>query len=127
MIKRICACLIALTLVFTSVNFNVVEASKKMKINHTKSFVRIGKPLKLKVKNANKKIKWKSTNKKIATVSKKGVVKGKKYGKCYVIANVGKKKFKCYCIVTHKVASKITAKTMSKLAKKIKAKYSSLV
>ncbi|MCR5430277.1 MAG: Ig-like domain-containing protein [Eubacterium sp.] len=123
MLKRICACLLALTLVFTSVNFSDVEAAK-VRLNKTKTFVRIGKPIKLKVKNTKKKIKWKTTNKKIATVSKKGVVKGKKYGKCYIVAKVGKKKLKCRCIVTHKVAKKISAKSMSKIAKKIKSKGS---
>ena len=123
MLKKILACLLAVTLVFTSVNFGEVEAAKKYKLNKTKTFVRIGSPVKLKVKNAKKKkIKWKSSNKKIATVSKKGVVKGKKYGKCNVTAKIGKKKLKCRVIVTHKVAKVITAKTISKIAKKLKSK-----
>ena len=123
MFKKILACLLALTLIFTSVNFSEVEAAKKYKLNKTKTFVRIGSPVKLKVKNAKKKkIKWKSSNKKIATVSKKGVVKGKNYGKCNVTAKIGKKKLKCRVIVTHKVAKVVTAKTINKIATKLKSK-----
>ena len=60
MVKKIIACLLTLTLVFTSVNLYKVQASKKMKLNKTKVLVRIGSPVKLKVKNAKKKkIKWK--------------------------------------------------------------------
>ena len=59
MVKRLIACLLTLTLVFTSVNLYKVQASKKMKLNKTKVLVRIGSPVKLKVKNAKKKkIKW---------------------------------------------------------------------
>ena len=47
-----------------------------------------------------KKIKWKSSNKKIATVSKKGLVKAKKAGKVTITAKQGKKKAKCTIVVT---------------------------
>ena len=120
MVKKIIACLLTLTLVFTSVNLYKVQASKKMKLNKTKVLVRIGSPVKLKVKNAKKKkIKWKTSNKKIATVSKKGVVKGKDDGNCTITAKVGKKKLKCKIAVACKVAKKTTAKTMSIVAKKL--------
>jgi hypothetical protein len=124
MVKRILTFLIALTLVFTSVNFTEVQASKKMKLNKTQVLVRIGSPVKLKVKNVKKKkkIKWKSSDKKIATVSKKGVVKGKNDGNCTITAKIGKKKLKCKIAVACKVAKKTTAKTMAAVAKKVKAK-----
>ena len=123
MVKKIIASLIALTLAFSSVNISYVDASK-VRLSKTITFVRIGTPLKLKVKNTKKKVKWKSSNKKIATVSKKGVVKGKKDGECYITAKVGKKKLKCHCVVTHPVAKKITKKTMKKISKAIKKKGS---
>lgn len=41
------------------------------------------------------KISWSSANKKIATVSSKGVVTGKKPGDTTITAKVGKKKYKC--------------------------------
>lgn len=121
MFKKTISIVIALAIMFLCVNVNDVDAAN-IKLNKTITFVRIGKPIKLKVKNTKKKVKWKSSNKKIATVSKKGVVKGKKDGQCYVIAKVGKKKLKCQCVVTHPVAKKITAKTMKKIAKAMKKK-----
>lgn len=44
---------------------------------------------------SNKKIKWSSTKKKVATVSKKGLITAKKIGSCYIKAKVGRKTFKC--------------------------------
>ena len=122
MVKKIVACMIALTLVFTSVNLYEVQAKKKIKLNKAQVLVRIGSPVKLKVKNTKKKIKWKSSNKKIATVSKKGVVKGKEDGNCIITAKVGKKKLKCKIAVAHKVAKSTSAKTIAAIAKKVKQK-----
>lgn len=122
MVKRIVACLLVLTLVFTSVNLYEVQAKKKPKLNKKQVLVRMGTPVKLKVKNTKKKIKWKTSNKKIATVSKKGVVKGKDAGKCVITAKVGKKKLKCKVSVANKVAKSTSAKTIAAVAKKIKAK-----
>ena len=67
-------------------------AAKKPKLNKSKAVIRVGKKIKLRVKNAGgKKVKWTSTKKKIASVTKKGVVKGKKAGKTVIKAKVGKK------------------------------------
>lgn len=45
--------------------------------------------------DTTKKITWSTSNKKIATVSSKGVVTGKKPGNTTITATVGKKKYKC--------------------------------
>jgi uncharacterized protein YkwD len=58
----------------------------------------------LKISGTDKKVKWSSSNHKIATVSKKGRVKGKKSGKCTVTAKVCGIKFKC----------KVTVKSLKK-------------
>ena len=50
---------------------------------------------KLKVLGGKGKIKWKSSNKKIATVTSKGVVRGKKGGTCTITAKRGKFTLKC--------------------------------
>lgn len=65
-----------------------------------------GKTVTLKLKNNKKKIKWSSSNKKVATVTKKGKVKGKKVGKATITAKVGKKKYKCKINVKKKVVYK---------------------
>ena len=68
-------------------------AAKKMSLNKKKVTIRVGKSVRLKLKNAKKKVKWKSANKKIATVSAKGVVRGKKAGKTKITAKCKGKKF----------------------------------
>ncbi len=54
-----------------------------------------GKKETLKVKNTGESVKWTSSNKKIATVSSKGVVKAKKGGVAIITATVGEQKFGC--------------------------------
>ena len=79
------------------------------KLSKTKITLNAGKTKQLKVKNAKGKVKWSTSSKKIATVSKKGVVKGKKEGKATITAKVSGKKLKC--VVTVKAA--ISEKTLS--------------
>lgn len=55
----------------------------------------VGQQKKLKVKNTKKKVSWKSSNKSIATVSKKGVVKGKSAGTAKITAKVSGRKLVC--------------------------------
>ena len=49
-----------------------------------------GKKCKLRVLGNFSKVKWKSTNKKVASVSKKGLVTAKKYGKSKIVVTVRK-------------------------------------
>lgn len=46
-------------------------------------------------------VKWSSSNKKVATVSGKGVVKGRKSGTCKVVARFGGKKYTCKVTVVN--------------------------
>lgn len=72
-------------------------ATKQIRFKVTVTYkIQKGEKLKLYVKGhkKSKKVKWKSSNKKIATVSKKGVVTGKKGGTCKITATIGKKKYK---------------------------------
>lgn len=50
---------------------------------------------KLKINYNSKKVKWSSSNKKIATVSSKGTIKAKKVGTCKITGKIGKKKYTC--------------------------------
>jgi uncharacterized repeat protein (TIGR02543 family) len=84
------------------------KSTKKIALNKKKATLKRGKKLTLKLKNASGKIKWKSSNKKIATVSSKGKVKVKKKIKALtkkkkvkvtITATYKKKKYKCVITV----------------------------
>ena len=101
-LKRILAInLIALTLmtipmVFTDLSTtSVVQAASSIKISKKKKTLRVGDKYTLKITGTSKKVKWKSSNKKVATVNSKGKVKAKKKGTATITAKVGGKKYKC--------------------------------
>ena len=82
---------------------------QSVSLDRSKRTLKKGKSFKLKATilptNAtNKKVTWKSSNKKIATVSSKGVVKGIKPGKATITVTTkdGKKKAKCKVTVKKK-------------------------
>jgi hypothetical protein len=92
---------VALTATMTP-SANVEAAKKKARLNKTKATLFVGDTIKLKVKNVKGKVKWKSSNEKVAKVSKKGAVKAIKSGKATITAKVGNKKFKCKVKVKNK-------------------------
>lgn len=55
----------------------------------------IGNTQKLKVTGTSQKITWNSSNKNVATVNQKGVVKAIEEGNATITAQIGKKSFKC--------------------------------
>lgn len=91
----------------TSVNVMTKKVQKYLKahtirLNKTKLTLNKGKTYQLKLLNAKKsKVKWTSSNKKIATI-KNGIVKGLKKGKAVITAKYHKKTYKC------KVTVKVT-------------------
>lgn len=97
---------LVLTLGFSPVTN--VEAKSAPRLNYKKVTLVQGKKKKLKVRNLSRrrKVKWYSTKKSVATVNKKGVVKAKKKGKAYIVAKVGKKKYRCKVIVKKRVSKK---------------------
>ena len=113
--KKILAFLLALVLTVTLAPVSQASAAPKMKLSKARATVYVGKTIKLKVKNnkTKKKVKWKSTNKKVATVNKKGKVRAKKAGKATIIAKIGNKKLKCKITVKNR---KTTVPTTTKAA-----------
>ena len=91
-----------------------VEAAT-VKLNATKKTIQVGKTTTLKVKGTSKKVTWSSSNKKIATVTSKGKVKGIKSGTCVIRAKVNKKTYKCK--ITVKKASNTSGPMNAKKAK----------
>lgn len=107
--KKMLAGMILLGLIFSL--FHPVEAAWKktsVKISKKKLTITVGKKKQLKGKICHKKGKvklyWKSSNKKIATVNKKGIVKGIKRGKVNISVGIKGTKKKAVCRVTVKNA-----------------------
>lgn len=130
--KRILIILLTFTMTISNLSFTGMEVNaaqstpKSIKLNTKKKSMSIGSKLKLKVKSvkpkkASKAVKWQSSNKKIATVNSKGVVRAKSSGKV-TIKTISKKSKK----VTAKC--KITVyKNTKKLALRSKKKYTKTV
>lgn len=110
-IKKILCLMLVLMLVGSS--FHVSAASPKL--NQKSVTLRVGESCVLKVKNTKKKVKWKSGNKKIATVSSKGKVVAKSSGSTTVTATVGKKKYKCKVCVLYKRDSYVSPSYVSRV------------
>ena len=105
--KKILVVILSMALILTLFPIgNISAVQKKVKLNKTKATIYVGKTVTLKLKNNNKTVKWSSSNKKVATVTKKGKVKGKKAGKVIIVAKVRKKKYKCKITVKKKVIKK---------------------
>ncbi|MCI9564648.1 MAG: leucine-rich repeat protein [Eubacterium sp.] len=90
----------------SSYKVSVIIPVTKVKLNKKKLVIAKGKRYTLRSKvtpkeATNQKVYWKSSNKKVATVSKKGVVKARKKGKCTitVITKDGNKKARCKILV----------------------------
>ena len=75
------------------------------KLSKSKATLDPGKTLALQLKGTKQKITWKSSNKKIATVSSKGLVKGVAAGTAKITATVLKKKFTCTVTVNRAQAA----------------------
>ena len=119
--KQTFAWILALMMVFSVFPATQVNAATKPKLSKTKITMTVGQSKKLKVKGISKKrakrIKWKSSKKKVVTVTKTGKLKARKAGKAVITAKVGKKKLKCKVTVKKK-RKKSTKKKKSKSSSK---------
>lgn len=92
-VKQMLALFLCLILCVTLIPTTADAAA--MKLNKKSASILVTKTVQLKVQNTKKKVKWSTSNKKVATVTAKGLVKGKKAGKATITAKVGSKKFTC--------------------------------
>lgn len=103
----------------------------KVKVTPSTKFLKVGKSFYVKAKvtgtTKNKKVKWKSSNKKICTVSQSGKVKGKKIGSATITATAadgsgakGKCKVRVVRQVTKITMKPSTAKVLVGSVKKLK-------
>ena len=119
---KVAAAVLTLAVTMTSVNIptTAAAATKKVKLNTTKKTLTVGKTLKLTLKEGKKKVKatkvkFTSSKKAIATVTKYGNVKAKKKGTATITATYKKKKYKCKITVKKKAtpAKPTTAPTQA--------------
>ncbi len=78
-------------------------------LNKYSKKLQVGESFKLKLIGADHKVKFKSSNKKVATVTAKGVIRGKKKGKAVITAIDGDKEYKCR-ITVQTIQSKYRSK-----------------
>lgn len=69
--------------------------SSSIKLSSTKLTLKKGQSKYLTVRNANSTVKWKSSNKRVATVTANGLVKARRKGKAVITAKAGEKTLKC--------------------------------
>lgn len=121
---RSLALLLALILAIGFSPVTNVEAKAAPRLNYRKVTLVQGKKKRLKVRNLSRrrrrKVKWYSTRKSVATVNRKGVVKAKRKGKAYIVAKVGRKKYRCKVIVKKKVRRKKKSNKKVKINKSTK-------
>ena len=84
--------------------------AKKFSINKKSSLLVKGKKTTIKLKNGPANVQWKTTNKKVASVSAKGVIKGKKVGNAVVYAVVDHNYVGCAVSVIKPKMKKISSK-----------------
>lgn len=68
-------------------------------LEYTKMLLYVGGKYQFSLKNASGKVKWTTTNSRIASVNKKGKVTAKKAGSCKLIATCNRKKYRCTIVV----------------------------
>lgn len=95
-----------------------VHAARKPKLNKTKIMIAVGDKTQLKMTGTTKKVVWKSSNKRVATVTAKGVVKAKKAGKATITAKHKGKTYKCkVTVVKPSISRKTLALNVGRTAK----------
>lgn len=102
--KKFFIALALLTLIFTILADSNAEAATRL--NKTKATINVGETVTLKVMGTTKAFKWSTSNKKVATVSTKGKVKGLKLGKATITATYGKRSYSCRVTVTAKPSTR---------------------
>ncbi len=93
--KKLLAFISAVILMTTMLVPAFEASAASVKLNKTKIVLVVGQTYKLKVSGTKKTPKWSTSNKKVVSVTKKGVVKGLKKGTATVTAKIGKKRYKC--------------------------------
>jgi len=122
--KKLISVLVLLVMIFVSVGVSPIasaDSPKKISLSKTSKTVYIGQKYKLKVKSVTPKkadtsVKWKTSDKKIASITSDGVVEGKKKGTVTITAvSKSNSKIKAKCKVTIKKFKKTSIDYKSKI------------
>ena len=95
MIKKCLVAGLAIATVVSSLAVSPAKSEAKVKLSKKKVKISVGGKYQLKVKGTKKKAKWSTANKYVASVNKKGLIKGVGVGSTKITAKIGKKKYKC--------------------------------
>lgn len=101
-VRRAAAVFMAAALAFSAVSYSDTAQAAKPKLNRKKATIAVGGSVKLKLKHAKKKVRWSSSKKAVASVNKKGRVRGKKPGTAKITAKCAGKKYTCKVTVRAK-------------------------
>lgn len=104
--KRLVSVVLVVMMMVTLVLPASAATKTKVSLNKTSATIYIGGNVTLKLNGASGKIKWTTSNKKVATVSKKGKVTAKKAGSATITAKNGKKTYKCKLTVKNPALNK---------------------
>ena len=106
--------MLILAVVLSIPNFPIVSngivkvSAATIKLNKKKATLVKGQKFNLRISGTVKKVTWKSSNKKVASVSSKGMVTARKTGNATITATIGKKKLKCSVkVVQPKLSHKV--------------------
>lgn len=114
-IRRLTAFLVALAVFTSFATCPNVEAATKLKVKSSKKItLNIGKTSIIKTNVVANKLKYKSSNKKVATVTNKGKITAKKAGKANIIVTSKKNKKQKVTIKVTVINKKTTQKTTTK-------------
>ena len=102
---RILALLLLTLMIVSPIQSAIPTEAASYKLNKKKVTLTVGSTYTLKVKGTSKRATWKTSNKKIATVSKTGKIKAKKAGSAKITAKVKKKTLTCKVTVKKKATS----------------------
>ena len=98
--KKCLMLMLALSMLFTLAPSAINTQAAAIRLNKTSITLEVGKTLTLKVKGTKKSVKWSSSDKTVAAVTKKGKVTAKSEGDATITAQVVNKKLKCKVTVT---------------------------
>ncbi len=124
--KRVISILVVMAMVLTLSVTPSFAVSKKNapKLSASKVSLDIGVKKTIKLKNAKSKVKWSSSNEKVAVVTKKRgkrgsiiTIKTKKHGTCKIVAESGGKKYKCTVKVSKVVIKPLSSSSVEKSGK----------